>query len=294
MTIDEMREQPITDFLHRLGLVATKRRGREVWFHAPYRQDSTPSFCVNTGKNLWNDFGLGKGGDLFALAGEIIHSTDFMAQARYIAEVNSSPVERSEPPRYEPVPLEPQFTDVDVRPLTHPALLGYLRERGIPADIASAHCVEIRYRLKDRPYFAVGFPNESGGYEIRNRFFKGSIPPKAVSLIGCGSAVVNVYEGFMDYLSGLVLGYGHDEDSLVLNSVSNLGKAYRHLDCYNHIGCWLDNDEAGRRCLDALRQRYGEKVADRSDLYRPSKDVNEYLQQQINNKNKQTKKGLSL
>ena len=260
----------------------------EVWFHAPYRSDSTPSFCVNTEKNIFNDFGAGVGGDIFTLAGLMINSGDFMAQARYIGEVTNNPIERSEPPRYEPEPALPQFTDVEVRPLNHPALLWYLRERGISSDIASANCVEIHYRLHDKNYFAVGFPNEDGGYEIRNRFFKGSIPPKAVSLIRQGSATVNVYEGFVDFLSGLTLGYGRTEDNLVLNSVANKGKAYRHLDDYDLIKCWLDNDDAGKKCLKDLQKRYGERVKDFSVVFRPCKDVNEYLQQQLTNK-QQTK-----
>ena len=270
---------PITDFMHRLGCKSTKKRGKEVWFHAPYRSDSTPSFCVNTEKNIFNDFGAGVGGDIFTLSGMMINSTDFMAQARYIGEVTNNPIERSEPPKYESEPVVPQFTDVEVKPLWHPALLAYLRERGIPSDIATVNCVEIHYRLHDKNYFAVGFRNEDGGYEIRNRFFKGSIPPKAVSLIRHGSATVNVYEGFVDFLSGLTLGYGRTEDNLVLNSVANKGKAYRHLDWYDLIKCWLDNDDAGKKCLAALRDRYGEKVKDFSVVFRPCKDVNEYLQQ---------------
>ena len=75
---------PITDFMHRLGCKSTKKRGKEVWFHAPYRSDSTPSFCVNTEKNIFNDFGAGVGGDIFTLAGLMINSGDFLAQARNI------------------------------------------------------------------------------------------------------------------------------------------------------------------------------------------------------------------
>ncbi|MBO5592376.1 MAG: toprim domain-containing protein [Prevotella sp.] len=288
MSIEEIRDMPITDFLHRLGHKPTKRRGCEVWYHAPYRFDRTPSFCVNTDKNCWNDFGAGMGGDIFSLAGLIVNTNDFMAQAKYIGEVTNNPIECSKPPKYEPLPVEPQFTDVEVMPLSHPALLGYLRERGIPADIASANCVEIHYRLHDKRYFALGFPNESGGYEIRNKFFKGSIPPKAVSLIRNGSTTVNVYEGFMDFLSGLTLGYGRNEDSLVLNSVANREKAYRHLDQYDAIKCWFDNDQAGRLCLQALYRRYGDKVRDFSVVFQPCKDVNEYLQQQISNNKQQT------
>ena len=282
MTIEEIRDMPITDFLHKLGLKSTKKRGSEVWFHAPYRSDRTPSFCVNTEKNIWNDFGAGMGGDIFTLAGLMINSNDFMAQAKYIGEVTNNPVERSAPPKYESEPVVPQFTDVEGRPLEHPTLLGYLWERGIPSDIATANCVEIHYRLHEKNYFAIGFPNEDGGYEIRNKFFKGSIPPKAVSLIRNGSVNVNVYEGFMDFLSGLTLGYGRTEDNLVLNSVANKEKAYRHLDGYDQIKCWLDNDDAGKKCLAALQERYGEKVKDFSFVFHPCKDVNEYLQQLMN------------
>ena len=293
MSIEDIRDMPLTDFLHKLGLKSTKKRGNEVWFHAPYRSDRTPSFCVNTEKNIWNDFGAGMGGDIFTLAGLMTNSNDFVAQARYIGELTNNPVERSAPPKYEPEPTVPQFTDVEVKPLCHPALLGYLRERGIPSDIATANCVEIHYRLHDKQYFAVGFPNEDGGYEIRNRFFKGSIPPKAVSLIRQGSTMVNVYEGFVDFLSGLTLGYGRTEDNLVLNSVANREKAYRHLDGYEAIKCWLDNDKAGQQCLEALQKRYGERVRDFSVLFRPCKDVNEYLQEQQKNK-QQTKSKLKL
>ena len=289
MTIEEIRDMPITTFMHKLGMKSTKKRGNEVWFHAPYRSDSTPSFCVNTEKNIFNDFGAGVGGDVFTLAGLMINSTDFMAQARYIGEVTNNPIERSEPPKYEPEPIVPQFSDVEVKPLNHPALLAYLRDRGIPSDIATENCVEIHYKLHDKQYFAIGFPNESGGYEIRNKFFKGSIPPKAVSLISNGSDTVNVYEGFMDFLSGLTLGYGRTEDNLVLNSVANRGKAYKHLDGYGCIKCWLDNDKAGQQCFDALQKRYGDKVQDLSVLFRSCKDLNEYLQLQITNKQQTNK-----
>jgi len=69
---------------------------------------------------------------------------------------------------------------------------------------------------------------------------------------------------------------------LVLNSVANKEKAYRHLDGYDQIKCWLDNDDAGKKCLAALQERYGEKVKDFSVVFHPCKDVNEYLQQLMN------------
>ena len=67
----------------------------------------------------------------------------------------------------------------------------------------------------------------------------------------------------------------------------------KHLDGYGCIKCRLDNDKAGRQCLEALQKRYGEKVQDLSVLFRPCKDVNEYLQLQITNKQQTNKTNLN-
>ena len=70
--IENMRQIPIADFLARLGHEPVRRSGNELWYRAPYRSERTPSFRVNVAKQLWYDFGTGKGGDIFTLAGEFI------------------------------------------------------------------------------------------------------------------------------------------------------------------------------------------------------------------------------
>lgn len=112
--------------------------------------------------------------------------------------------------------------------------------------------------------------------ELRNRFFKGCIPPKDISLKRNGSEVCAVFEGFMDYLSAMQMGI-IASDWLVLNSVSNVEKALQVLGDYQRIECYLDNDEAGRRTFDRLRVNFGDKVVDCSSLYAGHKDLNEYL-----------------
>ena len=174
-------------------------------------------------------------------------------------------------------------------PLQNRVLLRYLQERGIPSAVAIANCKEMRYTTHGKRYFAVAFGNEGGGYEIRNPFFKGCVPPKDVTLLSVGSDACNVYEGFMDYLSARALGIGGGEDHLVLNSVSNVARAYRHLDGYGRVQCYLDNDEAGRRTLEALRTRYGERVSDCSGIYGGCKDLNEYLQSRLKQNEKNSK-----
>ena len=292
MNIEAIRTIPLADFLARLGHEPVRRSGNELWYLAPYRGERTPSFRVNVAKQLWYDFGLGKGGDIFTLAGEFLQSGDFMAQARFIAEAANMTVAGWEKPTYIPKPTKPVFENVEVAPLLRSPLTEYLSERGIPYAIASRHCYRLNYGVRRKRYFAVGFPNMAGGYEVRSSFFKGCIPPKSVSMIQSEDTPSNeclVFEGFMDFLSAETLQVTGNADCLVLNSVANVGKAVELLDSYGRIGCFLDRDEAGRRTLAALTKRYGECVADRSSLYDGCKDLNEHLQQTTKIKKQQSK-----
>ena len=83
-----------------------------------------------------------------------------------------------------------------------------------------------------------------------------------------------------DYIHGMTKG----SDALVLNSVGNLAKSFRYLDGYKKINCYLDNDEAGRKTIEALRARYKDKVIDCSGLYAGCKDLNEHLQLKVQEK----------
>ena len=275
MDMRQMREIPIANFLNAMGIHPTRQKGNALWYSAPYRTERTPSFKVDTAKNVWFDFGTGKGGDIFDLAGEFIGSEDFLLRAAFIARNGTCPL-----PVMEQSPREKErdlsFEDIWTRPLLNSRLLGYLKERGINAHVAIPNCEEVRYRVHGKCYYAIGFRNMGGGLELRNRFFKGCIPPKDISLKRNGSDVCSVFEGFMDYLSAMQLGI-IASDRLVLNSVSNVEKALKVLGVYRRIECYLDNDDAGRRTLERLRTDFGEKVIDRSSMYADHKDLNEFL-----------------
>ncbi|WP_373247230.1 toprim domain-containing protein [Bacteroides thetaiotaomicron] len=275
MDVRRMREIPIADFLSAMGIQPQKQKGNALWYSAPYRTERTPSFKVDTAKNVWFDFGTGKGGDIFDLAGEFIGSGDFLLRAAFIAKSGTCPLPALEQPQRSEK-KEAVFEDIWVRPLQDCKLLGYLRGRGIFADTAIPNCEEVRYRVHGKRYYAIGFRNEAGGLELRNRFFKGCIPPKDISLKRNGSDGCAVFEGFMDYLSAMQLGI-IASDWLVLNSVSNVEKAVKVLQDYERIECYLDNDEAGRRTFQRLRNSFRDKIINRSSLYADHKDLNDYL-----------------
>lgn len=163
------------------------------------------------------------------------------------------------------------------------------RARNTGGGIARRYCVQVDYRLHGRYYYAVGFENIEHGFELRNPFAKLSYPPKAISHITGGNARCNVFEGFIDFLSAERLGFNDGVDSVVLNSVANVGKAITPLSDYSLILCYLDNDDAGRNAFSRLRREFGDKVADKSALYPEHKDLNDYLmaeQPKISNNSK--------
>ena len=275
MDARQMREIPIADFLSAMGIHPTKQKGNALWYSAPYRMERRPSFKVDINRNVWFDFGIGKGGDIFDLAGEFIGSKDFLLRAAFIAKSGTCPLPALERPQRKEE-KELVFEDIWVRPLQDAKLLGYLEERGINAHVAIPNCEEVKYRVRGKRYYAIGFRNDAGGLELRNRIFKGCIPPKDISLKRNGWDVCAVFEGFMDYLSAMQIGT-IASDWLVLNSVSNVEKAVKVLQGYERIECFLDNNEAGRRTFQRLHDCLGDKVIDRSSLYAEHKDLNEFL-----------------
>ena len=200
---------------------------------------------------------------------------------------------------------EPSFQQLEIVPLSSPALFTYLQERGINIALAKRECKEAHFTHKGKRYFAIAFPNMSGGYEIRNRYFKGCISPKEISHIrqsGTARETCYVFEGFMDYLSFLTLRLENcpkypeldRQDYMVLNSVANVSKALYPLGSYERIHCFFDNDRAGMEALQQIRMEYGRDlyIRDASQTYSGCKDLNEYLQKQAErNRQVQSAKG---
>lgn len=277
--LKEIKAIPLATFISRLGHEPARRCGDKLWYRSPLRQEHTPSFKVETSLNCWYDFGLGKGGNIIDLAAEIYQSKDLHYLMRCIANCCPMPLVQTVATSFAPRHSAPCFEDIRVVPLESLALVAYLQERGIPPEISKAYCQQEHYGCRGKRYYAVAFANESGGYKMRNRYFKGCISPKDISIRRIRDDPSNecaVFEGFMDYLSALTLGI-IGTDTIILNSVSNVNKAVSHLRDYSTIHCHLDNDTAGRSALAQLTKLFGTKVIDRSTLYAGYNDLNEYL-----------------
>lgn len=287
MNINEIKRIKLADYLQSLGYTPVKQQGKSLWYKSPLRNETDASFKVNTELNQWYDFGIGKGGNIIALAAELYHSENVAYLLERIAE--RTPYIRPASFSFgEQKTHSSSFQGVQVDELASPALINYLRGRGINIELAKRECKELRFEHNGKPYFAIGFPNISGGYELRNRYFKGCLAPKDITNIrqqGVQRDVCYLFEGFMDYLSFLTIRVNNnpeeprtsEQDYMVLNSVSNLSKAEQLLRPYTRIGSFLDNDQAGKRAYENLKKIFGNRLQDMSYHYAGHKDLNDYL-----------------
>ena len=287
--LSRIKRYPIVEYLERKGIKPVRSTPAYALYHSPLRAETHPSFKVDTEKNLWIDYAEGKGGSIIDLCMRLEGCT--LLEAIRILGQNAPDI--THVPRRESVQgtskqesIRQAVSTSGVRRLIEisdtlpPHLLKYLEEdRCINLEKAMLFLRCISYEVRGLHYQAIGFANQSGGYELRdNGIFKGTIAPKDITPIFADRAEpVCIFEGFMDFLSFFSMKEEVIHHCLVMNSVSNVAKAIRYLNDRHltHIRAFLDNDDAGKRATNDFI-RAGFKVEDMSVHYRNFKDLNEY------------------
>ena len=287
--LSRIKRYPIVEYLERKGIKPVRSTPAYALYHSPLRAETHPSFKVDTEKNLWIDYAEGKGGSIIDLCMRLEGCT--LLEAIRILGQNAPDI--THVPRRESVQgtskqesIRQAVSTSGVRRLIEisdtlpPHLLKYLQEdRCINIEKAMPFLRCISYEVRGLHYQAIGFANQSGGYELRdNGIFKGTIAPKDITPIFTDRVEpVCIFEGFMDFLSFLSMKEEVIHHCLVMNSVSNVAKAIRYLNDRHltHIRAFLDNDDAGKRATNDFI-RAGFKVEDMSVHYRNFKDLNEY------------------
>lgn len=276
-----IKATPITSYLAGKGILPVLESNGEYCYFSPFREEKTPSFFVNPGKNLFIDFADGYGGDVIKLV-MTLEAVDFIAAIKILQQVDRS----FEIELRQNLPASPQYQSFIKRitPLQHPALVNYItKERGIPLSVAKSELSEVHYRTSRGEFFSLGFKNLSDGWELRNPSFKGSIGQKDISVRGNPSGrYAVILEGFIDYLSLLVrhqktLAIRGDQYCFyILNSLS-LIRRLPDLERFEMVSLYLDNDREGEKAALLLTEKYCNSFNHSKFLFPDKKDFNEYL-----------------
>jgi len=289
MNCKQFNSISLEEVLLSLGHLPTKQNEKEAWYLNPFASESQASFKLDKRINAWYLHSEGVGGN----------NTDFMK--KYLsASVNEVLIWAAKQnfssfhQQRQIIKSEPNYRIDEILNLQNPNLKQYLQGRGLSPKVYD-YIKEVRFIIGSKKLYAIGFENLSGGFELRNAFYKGTLLKKDVSIIDFSSNGQNisniqdedvkgvaVFEGFMDALSFIELQKSFAGDILVMNSIALLNKSIEHLKNYPNIHLFLDNDNAGIKCKSEIIRSFPE-AKDHSGIYSNHKDLNEFLINRITN-----------
>jgi 5S rRNA maturation endonuclease (ribonuclease M5) len=283
MNCKQFNSISLEEVLLSLGHLPTKQNEKEAWYLNPFANESEASFKLDKRINAWYLHSEGVGGN----------NTDFMK--KYLKTSVNEVLDWAQKQNFSSFhqqqqikKSEPNYRIDEILNLQNPNLKQYLQGRGLSPKVYD-YIKEVRFTIGSKKLYAIGFENLSGGFELRNAFYKGSLLKKDVSLIDLrinGQSKSNiqdrdvkgvaVFEGFIDALSFIEMQKIFKVDILVMNSIALLNKSIEHMKNYSDINLFLDNDNAGIKCKSEIIKFFPE-AKDHSGIYSNHKDLNEFL-----------------
>lgn len=260
-------------FLKNQGFLPIKTKGETLWYLSPLREEHTPSFKVDTNKNIWYDFGEGYGGTII----DLLMRLNNCSVKDVLSMLSLNTFSFHQQPQQ--IKDDPKYSIIRIKELSNQKLLDYLTKRKINLDFAKKYCCEVHYSFTNgKPFYGIGFINNSNGYEVRNQYYKGCLGKKAITTICNNFQIVSLFESWSDFLSYLTLKKKvPNENFIILNSTSMVKKTVGFLDHYSEIKIFFDNDAAGDIATDFLMKQTKHKAKDQRVYYKNHNDLNEYL-----------------
>ena len=276
MNCEEVKQKiSIRMVLESFNLFPVKENRKTAFYFALDREEKIPSLSVNFVKNKAFDFGTGKRYDVISIVQQM-NQCSVSEALKYLEKFDFSvknEIQNEETKQYK------EYKILNVRKIQHPALIQYLKSRKVYEQKELVN--EVEYELNGRKYFGIGFFNNSGGVEIRNKYSKICLGKKDVTLIKNELNISNeilIFEGFFDYLTfkNLEKKENSNSDCLILNSTAMLFKVEELLKVYDKIFLFLDNDSNGELAKSKIQNQY-KNVEDCSLIYQNFKDLNEWF-----------------
>lgn len=291
LTAKEIKDNlSLVNLLARMGFHPNRKSGKEHYYISMLRDpERTPSFCVDDNLGVWFDAGIGKGGNIidFGLTyWKHLSFPEVLAKIQELCDgtVIINPTDNNATRRRHAIKL-PYYKVAEIKELgNNPAITDYLNERGI-WETAQGRMKEVYYYAEDekklrKSFFAAGWQNETGSWEVRNKYFKGCVGNKAMTNILGDSDRLVIFEGYIDYLSWLTEHAQATATILVLNTMSFIQAAISIANDYENIDLYFDRDKTGYEAALRFKDTLPRAI-DRSHIYDRHNDYNDRIKAAI-------------
>ena len=273
MNCEEVKEKiSIRTVLESFHLFPVKENRKTAFYFVLDREEKIPSLSVDFVKNKAFDFGTGKSYDVISIVQQM-NQCSVSEALKYLEKFDFSVQNEFQ---NEETKQQKEYKILNVLEIQHPALIQYLKFRKVYEQEELVN--EVEYELNGKKYFGIGFFNNSGGVEIRNKYSKICLGKKDVTMVENQSSEICIFEGFFDYLTykNLEKKENSTSDYLILNSTAMLFKIEEMLKKYAKISLLLDNDSNGELAKSKIQNQY-KNVEDCSLIYQKFKDLNEWF-----------------
>ena len=275
MNCTQFNKISVEEILQSLGHFPTKQNEKEAWFINPFSKENDASFKINKNLNYWYLFSEGIGGNNIDFMKKYLNAS--ISEVLNWAENQNFSSFHQQTKNQKFFNLAKTYEILEVKDIQHPALVQYLKSRKVERQ---KHLIqEIHYQMNNKNYFGIGFKNDYDGYEIRNAYSKICLGKKDITTIKNNSKSLLVFEGFFDFLSFKNIEESLENepsDYMILNSVSMINKIKNSLENYEKLDLYFDNDEAGNRAVEIIKNENNE-AEDCRVLYSDFKDLNDWL-----------------
>ena len=191
MNCKQFNSIKLEEVLVSLGHHPTKQNEKEAWYRNPFANENHASFKINKNMNYWYLHSEGIGGK----------NTDFMM--KYLKASVKEVLEWAEKQNFSSFQpqnviqkqnsLKQNYQITEIKELQNENLKDYLQQRGLSTKVYPL-VNEIHFTIGEKNLYAIGFENLSGGWELRNSFYKGSLLMKDISILNFNNESQNQNE----------------------------------------------------------------------------------------------------
>ena len=282
MNCKQFNTIPLERVLQILGHLPTKQTEKEAWFLNPFANENHASFKLDKRNNIWYLHSEGIGGNnidfmMKYLKASVKEVLEWAENQNFFSFQPQNSIQKQNS-------LKQNYQITEIKEFQNENLKDYLHQRGLSTKVYPL-VKEIHFKMNGKNLYAIGFENLSGGWELRNSFYKGSLLMKDISILNFNNESQNqnetgkriaIFEGFIDALSFVEMKPFYNGYLLVMNSISLLNKTKDHLKNYSEIHLFLDNDKAGETCKNEILKSFPE-AKNHSEIYALHKDLNDYF-----------------
>jgi hypothetical protein len=196
-----------------LGHKPVKSTGNEeVFFNIFRNTDTKPTFVINTELNVWYDHSTKQNGNLidFGLAywpklneNEVVEKIIQVVEGFQQKQKNANHLTLKR--KRKAIKL-PYYQVEETKPIgCNIEITAYLQSQGL-WEMAIGHMQEVYYffvdeKRKRKDFFAAGWQNENGGWEVRSKNFSGCLGNKGMTFIPDKSNMLLVFDDFYAFIN---------------------------------------------------------------------------------------------